>query len=92
MGCQALRISCHYFLVVNHVVHVVRGIGIAPHRPPPFILMCLSAAVLVLIFIVSVLVSGIGSASYDPGLMSIKLMVRFVLCYLLKRCHGRSTA
>jgi hypothetical protein len=54
--------------------------------------MCLSAAVSVLIFIVEVLVSGIGSAPYDPGLISMKLIVLFVFCYPLRRLHGRSTA
>jgi hypothetical protein len=58
----------YYFLVISYAVHVVLGIGSTSYLPPTLILICLSAAVSILMFIVSVLVSGIGSASYDPAL------------------------
>jgi hypothetical protein len=92
MGCLALRISCHCFLVISYVVHVVWGIGSAPHRPPTLILICLFAAVSVLMLIVLVLVSGIGSVLYDHGFISMKLIIRIDLCYPLRRRHGRTTA
>jgi hypothetical protein len=91
MGCLSLRIFCHYFVVISYAVHVVQGIESAPHRLPVLILICLSIAVFVLMFIVSVLFLGIGSTSYDPGFISMKLIVRIDFCYPLRHCHGRTT-